>query len=71
MIRRLFQKRKFSGKKYTSSGRVYKSALKSRIVHQEKYIHEEVHFLQEDLFEFSFLEQPSDVENVQKRELYV
>ena len=39
---------------------MYKSALKSRIVHQKKYIHEEVHFFQEDLFEFSFLEQPSD-----------
>ena len=59
-VRRLFQKRKFSGKKCTSSGRVYKSVLKSRIVHQKNYIHKEVHFFQEDLFEFWFLEQPSD-----------
>ena len=46
---RMSQKRKFSGKKCTSSGRVYKSVLK------------EVHFFQEDLFEFWFLEQPSVV----------
>ena len=42
--KRLFQKQKISGKKCTFSGRVYKSVLKSRIVHQKKCIHEEVHF---------------------------